>query len=139
MATSGVINGTDLRIYVGGTPIGYATSCTLDLSAETRDTIHKDATGNGWAESAVGQLSGSVSFEGFVNEDSSNVKPDALFTYFKDKTLVGCAFKTATSGDTRYDFSGYVTSLSQTGPVEENSTFSGSITISGAVTTTTVT
>lgn len=139
MASTGVINGTDLRIYIGGEAVGYATSCTLDMSADTRDTIHKDSPGTGWAQSAIGTKSGSVSFDGFINEDSASAKVSDLFTYFDDETLIGCAFKTATSGDTRYDFSGYITSLSQTGPVEENSTFSGSITISGAITKTTVT
>ncbi len=139
MASTGVILGTDLRIYVGGEAIGYATSATLSLSSETLETIHKDNAGGGWISNSIGQKSGTVNFEGFVNSDSAAQKPDELFTLFNNKTLVGCAFKTAVSGDARYDFSGYITSLEQTAAVNENSTFSGTITISGAVTSTTVT
>ncbi len=139
MASTGVINGTDLRLYAAGKAIGYATSCTLDLSAETLETLHKDSPGGGWAEVTIGNKSGSVSFEGFVNEDSTAQKPVNLFALFDGETLIGCAFKTAISGDTRYDFSGYITALSETAAVEENATFSGTLTISGAVTTTTVT
>ena len=139
MATTGVVNGTDLRIYVGGLAIGYATSCTMDLAAELIETIHKDNPGTGWGESTVGQKSGTVSFEGFYNEDSSNQKPSNLFTFFDNETVLGCSFKTGTSGDTRYDFSALITSLSFTGPVEDNSTLSCTLTITGAPTKTTVT
>ncbi len=139
MASTGVINGTDLRVYVGGLAIGYATSCTLDFSVETKETIHKDSPGTGWTEVTTGSKSGTCTFEGFYNEDSSANKPSGLFALMDAETLVGCAFKTGTSGDTRYDFSGYITAVSFTGPVEENSTFSGTITLSGAPSTTTVT
>ena len=139
MATAAVVSGTDLRVYVAGLPIGYATSCTLDMSADTIETVHKDNPGGGWAEATIGQKSGTVSFEGFYNEDSTNLKPDALFNLFNAETVIGCSFKTATSGDTRYDFSALITQISYTGPVEDNSTISVSMTITGAVTITTVT
>jgi len=142
MATSGVINGTNFRMYVGGLPVGYATSATMDLSAETLEAIHKDAAGNGWAANTVGQLSGTCSVEGFLNVDASSQytanAPSALFTLMSNKTLTGCVFKGA-SGDTKYTFSAYVTSYSLTTPVEDNSTYSVTLTISGAVTQTTVT
>lgn len=139
MATTGVVNGTDLRIYVAGKAIGYATSCTFDMTAETLETIHKDSPGTGWSESTIGNKSGSVSFEGFYNEDSTNQKPSDLFSYFDGETVLGCAFKAAGSGDTRYDFSAIITALSFTGPVEDNSTLSCTLTLTGAPTTTTVT
>ena len=139
MATTGVINGTDLRVYVNGETVGYSTSCSMSLSAETLSTIHKDSPGTGWVSNTIGQKSGTITFESFVNEDSATQTPGDIFTLFSNETLCGIAFKTATSGDTRYDCSGYITSFEQTAPVEENSTFSGTITISGAVTKTTVT
>lgn len=139
MATSGIVSGTDLRLYVGGLSIGYATTCTASFSMEVINTIHKDSPGSGWQTNTGGQKSGTVSFEGFVNEDSSGKKPIDLFTLLDDKTEVGCAFKTGTSGDTRLDFSALVTSVEITAPVEENSTFSGTLTVTGAVTNTTVT
>lgn len=139
MPSVSTINGTNLRFYAGGLPVGYSTTCTLDMQAETISVIHKDSPGGGWAESDIGQKSATVSFEGFINEDSSYLKYGDLFTHFDNETLLGCAFKTTTSGDTRFDFSARLTSLSFTGTVEENSTFSGTATVSGAITKTTVT
>lgn len=139
---AGVVNGTDLRIYDGGVPLGYATSCTLDMTAETRETLHKDGVSS-WAESEVGQLSASLSFEGFFSEDTTinavTVKSvEDIFTKFAAKTAISWTFTTDVTGEVVYSGSGSLTSLSYNAGVEENSTYSGSITVSGAVTQGTV-
>ena len=130
-------------MYVASLPIGYATSATIDITAETREAIHKDAAGNGWANVTIGQLSGTCSVEGFLNEDAGSQytanAPDDLFTLMSNKTLVGCVFKGGASGDTKYTFNAYVTSFSATTPVEDNSTYSITLTVSGQVAQTTVT
>lgn len=138
----GVINGTNLRIYDGGVPLGYATSCSLDLSAETRETISKDSVAS-WSESEVGTLSGSLSFDGFFSEDTTinavTVKSiEDIFTKFAAKTAISWSFTTDVLGTVIYSGSGNITSLNFSAPVEENSTYSGTITVSGAVTQGTV-
>lgn len=138
MPSTGVINGTNLRIKIGTDPLAYATSCALDLSAETLESVSKDSVAS-WSSSTVGQLSGSLSFEGFYTEDATissddRENPNTLFDAFAAKTLISWEFSTATSGDTKYTGSGYITALNFTGPVEENATYSGTITVSGAVT-----
>lgn len=134
----GVISGTNLRIYNGTDPYGYATSCTLDMSAEVRETLSKDSVSS-WAENEVGQLSATLSFEGFFSEDttinSTNVENVSdLFGDFSGKTAVSWRFTTDATGEAVWSGSGYITSLSFTGNVEENATYSGTITVSGAIT-----
>jgi len=134
----GVVNGTNLRIYDGTEPLGYATSCTLDMSAETRETLSKDGV-TSWAESEVGALSASLSFEGFFSEDVTinavTVKSvEDIFTKFAAKTAISWRFTTDVSTEVVYSGSGSITALNFSGAVEENSTYSGTITVSGAVT-----
>jgi hypothetical protein len=82
----GVIKGTNFRIYDATVPLGYATSCSLSMSAETTETISKDSVAS-WAESEVDTKSATLSFEGFASEDVSinavTVKSiEDLFTKF---------------------------------------------------------
>lgn len=138
-----VVNGTNLRIYDSDVPLGYATSCTLDMSAETRETVSKDSVSS-WAENEVGQLSATLSFEGFYSSDTTinatTVKNvNDLYDKFEAKTAISWSFQSAASGEFIYSGSGYITSLSFNAPVEENATYSGTITVSGAVTNTTIT
>jgi TP901-1 family phage major tail protein len=133
-----VVNGTNLRIYDGAVPLGYATSCTLDMSSETRETLSKDSVSS-WAEFEVGQLSATLSFEGFFSEDttinSNTVKSIRdIFTKFSAKTAISWRFTTDTATEVQYSGSGYITALNYSAPVEENATYSGTITVNGAVT-----
>ncbi len=139
MPSTGVINGTNLRVYVGTDAIAYATNCTLSLSAELRETIHKDNPGAGWRGIEVGRKSGTVTVEALYAEDGSTETPFDLFTAFDDKTELTMMLSTEVSGDTRWSFSAYCTALEVNGPVEENSSYSATFEINGAVTTETVT
>lgn len=137
MASTGVINGTNLRLYIGSTPIAYATSCTLSFSRELRETIHKDNPGSGWAESEPGQKSGTLTVEALYNEDgtSNNYEtPRTLFDALDGGTELSCTVETGTSGDNIYTFSAFCTEYEVTAAVEENATYSASFTITGAVT-----
>lgn len=136
---AGVVNGTNLRLSVGGNPIAYATSCTLDYSAETRETVSKDSPGNGWKEVEPGQLSATLSIESLYTEDTTvnsatreNTKD--LFDAFAGKTQVAWEFTTGVTGETTYSGNGYFTSGSITGAAEENATASHTIAVDGAVT-----
>ena len=41
MATTGIINGTLMRLYKDSTAIGYATSCQMNISAAMREILKK--------------------------------------------------------------------------------------------------
>ncbi len=139
---AGITSGTDLRISVATNPLAYATSCSLSMSAETRESVSKDSTSS-WQDSTVGQLSASLSFEGFFTIDdtiNSNNREDfeGLFDNFSGKTQIAWTFSTGTTGDVEYSGNGYITSLDSSAPVEENATYSGTITVTGAVSKATI-
>jgi len=135
MATSGIVNGTDLRIYMGGVAIGHATTCSLDLTRETRETLTKDAPGGGWATAEVGRKSATLSTDGMFSYDTSNKKFSDLFTAFDNGTLLLLRFTTDENGDTYWQGSGYITSLNLSAPVEDNTTYSATFTVNGAIVT----
>jgi len=135
MASAGVINGTDLRLYLDGDPIGHATSCTLSLSRETRETVDKDNVG-GYASSEGGKRSYTISFENFLSEDVSlNAATVAgladLVALFAGDSFAW-RFSTDVTGDRDFSGTAFLTDLSMTSPVEENSTVSGTLTGTGA-------
>ena len=135
MATSGIVNGTDLRIYMGGVAIGHATTCSLDMTRETRETLTKDAPGGGWATAEVGRKSATLSTDGMFSYDTTNKKFSDLFTAFDNGTLLLLRFTTDENGDTYWQGSGYITSLNLSAPVEDNTTYSATFTVNGAIVT----
>lgn len=129
--TAGVINGTDLRIFIGGNAIAYATNCTFDSSVEIRQTIHKDNPGSGWAEGEPGAKSATLSTDVLMNEDGANNDPYDLFAILSAGTQVAWYFSTETAGNRRLYGNGYITSFSIASPVEENASYSVTITVDG--------
>lgn len=135
MATTGIINGTLLRIYKGGTAIGGATSCTFSLSMEVREVLTKDSPGSGWVENYPGRKSGTLSTDALMSYDTANVSFPDLFTDFDNRTPLVLRFTTNVSGDTYWEGTGYLTSLEANTPVEDNSSFTAEFTVSGAIST----
>lgn len=132
--TAGVINGTDLRLYVGDTTpitVAYATNCTFDATMETRQTIHKDNPGTGWQEFAAGSKSATLSTDVLMNEDSATNDPYDLFALLSAGTQVSWYFSTEVAGNRRLYGEGLITSFSIAAPVEENATYSVTITVTG--------
>lgn len=137
MATSGIINGTLLRIYKGGTAIAYATNCTLSITRELRETLTKDSPGTGWRTVTVGQKSATMTTESLYSDagdSSTNIQPGDLFTDLDNGTPLIMRFTTDVAGDTYYETTGYCTNIEMNAPVEENSTFSATFELSGALT-----
>lgn len=138
MPTTGVINGTLMRITLGGDKTIYPTECSMSLSVETRETISKDSVAS-WSTSEAGTKSGTISFAGFYSEDTTvsaearNSAPD-IYALFEAGAAVSWELTTGVTGDTKYSGSGIITSFESSWPVDENSTYSGTITITGAVT-----
>jgi len=133
MATQGIVNGTNLRFYMETNKIGEATSCTLNLTRETRDTLTKDTTGS-WSSFAPGRKSGTCDIEGLISFSTSNTRVDAIYTAFENGTSTTMRFTTDVAGDIYYECEVIFTSLTLTGAVEENATYSATATIIGAVT-----
>jgi len=133
---STVFNGTNLLIKVaddGSSPatIGHATSCTISFTNEMSTTTTKDSAG--FAEIIPGVRSAEISFDGLVDYTDANGGKEIAH---KLLTRQKCdfSFGTAATGDTVYTGEGYVSAAEITGAMEEATTFSGTITVTGAIT-----
>lgn len=134
MPSTSIMNSTDVVIQISedsGTSydiIGRATSASLSVSMETRDTTTKDSAG--WQENLEGLKSWSLSGDGLVTYSISGEydTPDDLFTLLSNRTLVKVKFGSATSGEIDYTGDAYLVSYEQEAGVEENVTYSFSFT-----------
>lgn len=140
MPATSIMNSTDVVIQISedsGTTydiIGRATSASLSVSMEVRDTTTKDSSG--WQENLEGLKSWSLSGDGLVTYSISGDydTPDDLFTLLSNRTLVKVKFGSATSGEIDYTGDAYLTSYEQEAGVEENVSFSFSFQGTGTLT-----
>lgn len=140
MAATSIMNSTDVVIQISeddGTSydiIGRATSASLSVSMETRDTTNKDSAG--WQQNLEGLKSWSLSGDGLVTYSISGDfdTPDDLFTLLSNRTLVKVKFGSATSGEIDYTGDAYLVSYEQEAGVEENVTYSFGFTGTGVLT-----
>lgn len=131
MATTGVFNGTNLILKIEGTTVGHTTSCSMSLSMDTPEATTKDSAG--FSEYIAGVKGGEISFEGLVAyDDSSNAIEMADFLLAR--TQLTCVFGTAETGDEIYTAEGFLTSVEMSAEMEAAVTYSGSITLTGAIT-----
>lgn len=143
MATTGIVNGTDLfvglDVAAGGAgttfvAITHATSANINFSMETREATTKDSAG--FTEVLEGLRSVSIDAEGMTALDAA-LGYEELYALWNNRTLFNLEFGTAESGDTVYQIKGYMTSLAVSSGVEDSSTFSCSFECTGTVTTAT--
>lgn len=148
-----VIKGRDLMLFVGGKSIGFATSHTLSISADTKETSSKDSGGK-WQTSEVGVLSWTASSENLCADKAEGVGYDELFAMMIARKPVTGVFAlegnstdlaenkldaVKTGGWTPKAKDGYtgqmlITSLEKNAPNGENATFTVQFTGVGALT-----
>ena len=143
MATNGVINGTKFGVYAAGTKIAYATSASISMNHNLRDTSTKDSSG--WRDQLEAQRDWEVSVEGmliFVDGSGgaiAGITMNELYsTYIATRTEFTLMFSTEESGDIKWSGQAFLTSLSADTPNEDSSTWSGSFSGTGALTQATV-
>lgn len=134
----GRISGTDLRVYMNGKPIGYATSCTFSGATEMTSVIHKDSSGN-TEEVDPSTVSWSVSTTGFVSEDevvnSATVTDRVdMMTAWRTRAAVTLYWRTATTGDRYFTGSAYIDSYEETAEVNQTATYTINFKGNGAIT-----
>lgn len=139
MATTGVFNGSNLLVKVigdGGTlaTIGHTTSCSMSLSHDLPEATTKDS--NGYSEFISGVRGGTISFEGLVAYDDS-ANAEEIIGYVTGRNKVDWSFGTAASGDTVYEGEGFISSIEVSAEMESPVSFSGEITITGAISSST--
>jgi predicted secreted protein len=140
-----IFNGTDLVLKVQAAAgsadefvILHSTSCTLDVAMDTIDISTKDSSGN--REIIGGQKSFTLSADGLMDFTSkaTTTDPDEIFTNLTNRTSVTFTFALDTAAGYKYTGSGFITSLSISGGVEDAPTFSVSIDGTGSLTQTAV-
>ena len=137
-----VIKGGDLMLFVNGKSIGFATSHTLSISAETKETTSKDSGGK-WQSSEAGVLSWNASSENLVGDKVEGVGYDELFDMMIARKPITGVFalegnsanladgkldKVKTGGWTPKASDGYtgemlITNIEKNAAVNENATF----------------
>jgi len=132
MATTGIINGTDLFVSVGGTKVTHSTSCSISFSMETREASTKDSAG--YKEVLEGQRSWTIDTEGMTALDAA-YGFEELFAAWVARTALTVKFSTADATDQFYQGTAYITSLSADAGTEDSSTFSVSFEGTGSITT----
>jgi predicted secreted protein len=140
----GVLNASNLIIYTGDTsgnttPIAAATECSIDISEAPRDVTNKFSYG--WRDLAEGLRQFTLSGSHLFLESATNGEAE-LWDHINERTPIYFRFSvqdgniTSTdevNGNTRYRGMGRITSLSKTGGVEDNVTFSFTIEGSGTL------
>ena len=122
MATTSVFNGTNLLLKIETVTLGHTTSCSMTLSNDLPEATTKDSSG--FQEVIAGVISGEISFEGLVDYSDSSTA----------RTQITCVFGTAETGDSVYTAEGFLSSLEQSAEMESPVSYSGSITLTGAIT-----
>lgn len=130
MPTTGIINGTDLLVYVGTTAIASATSHTLNIGNDMRDTSNKSSAG--WKEQLAGQRNWTIDGEGLFSFDAAYGFTQ-LFTLMTNRTKVTVKFA-GPSGDKKWSGDAFLSSLSASAPNEDNTTYSFTFEGTGALT-----
>jgi hypothetical protein len=140
MATAGIFNGTDLKVYIVDTtdkPIAHATSCEISFTHSPRECTTKDSGGD--TDRLPGKRDCTISVEALYAEDVANATKRGiieLFTALKNGTALSLKFSTKASGDKIYAVTGYLTDLSINAGTEENASYSATFAGSGAFTIT---
>ena len=86
------IKGGDMMLFIDGKSIAYATSHSLEITAETADTSNKDEGGGDWSSQEITILSWSASSENLYSEDGEGDNYKDLFDLMVAKTPVDAVF-----------------------------------------------
>lgn len=124
-----LVNGTDLRIFVGGTngvggkKIAYETSCDIELTTSIIETSSKDS--GEWETSIPGRkswgLSATIMLD-YADTPTTVYTYDELLTAWLNQTVLDVSFKTSASGDTVLFGKAFVESAPVKGGDQEIST-----------------
>tara|TARA_E500000318_G_C3546844_1_gene207085 strand:+ start:141 stop:545 length:405 start_codon:yes stop_codon:yes gene_type:complete len=107
--------------------VAHATSASLSVNMDLRDSTTKSSLG--WQENLGGLKSWEMSGDAFVDIDSpTGADIESLFTVFEARQSIQCTF--GKSG-MLYDGTALITSISIDAGVEENATYSISLTGTG--------
>ena len=126
-----VQNATAVTLSVDSEVMAHATSASFSISRDLRDSTTKASLG--FSESLAGLMSWEMSGDAFIDIAATTASMADCFTILAAGAAVTVVFTVGTSGDT-YTGQAFVTSISADAGVEENATFSLSLTGTAALT-----
>ena len=124
MATSGIINGTSMAVYVNEVKVAVLTGNNLDFSWPTRETANKDS--GSWMTRIPTRGTWSVSGTAFFQFVASGGYL-TLFTAMTAKSKIAVEISDNTSTDHYLHGFGYLTALSADFPDDESSSYNFTI------------
>ena len=138
-----ILNATDVVISINNTAstahgsvvdkLLFGTSASLSVSRDLRDSTNKSSAG--WSESLAGLKSWELSGDGFVEFASTTANTKNVKELYTQMVAANPEVTVKFSdGTTYYVGNAFITSLSVDAGVEENATYSVSLTGSGALT-----
>jgi len=130
MATTGIVQGDVMGVYIGGTLIAATLVNNFDLGLDLRDANNAD-TGDSKSK-LPGRYGGSVSGRSHFEFDAAYGYSD-LFAVLIGRSQVAVVFSSEVIGDKEYSFNGYITQLKATFPDHENSEYDWAVEIDGDV------
>lgn len=129
MATTGVVNGALMGVYLGTTLVALGTGCKLSIKHKPRETSNKDA--GAYATKLEGQLEWSISGSGYFDFGTGGAQ--ALITGILARTLFTVMIKSSVTGDKSYSGSAWLNSFEADFPDQESSTYSFSFESTGGL------
>lgn len=134
--TVGILNGTAIKIFIGGTAITGITSNSLALAVNMRDATTKDSGGK--EDVLPGLSTATMSVDFLVAEDAA-FPYNNLFDEYINKTKLTFKYSNEVVGDTRYKGSAFLESLDRDDPLEDNVSASATLHVTGGVSKETIT
>ncbi len=135
MPSSGGMNGSAILLKIETTTVAKLVSQSINFTRAEIDVSSKDS--GGWKEVIYGQGSGSIDFEG-VFDEAGTWGFDEAYAALVAKTVLTARVATTITGDKYYEAECILTSLSQSAPMEDKVSFTGTLTFTGAPSTGTV-
>lgn len=128
-----VINGHNLRLYIGGVAVAKAKECSMTLNTEMREIAHKDTAGSsgGFKEVSPAQKSGQMTTNALYAEGESF---ETLFSAWDAGTAIVLKFTDNVDGHMATTATGFITSLEMNATDNENVNYSVNFDLSGAIT-----
>ena len=131
MATTGIVSGNLMQLYLNGNPIGCTTTAAFSFSRAVTEAICKD--NNGARQISPGGLSGTFTTSGLWKFDAAYGVED-ISTLFLAGTSLTVRWTTNVAGDFYFQADCYCTELSGAAAVNDNVTFDATFTIDGDIT-----
>lgn len=131
MATTGIVEGNSLLLFINGEPIVCTTEASFDFSREIVEATCKD--NNGARQIKLGGTSGTFGVSGLWKFDGAYQVED-LMEAFLNGTLLTARWSTDETGDFYLEADVYITNISGASPVNDNVTFDATFEITGPIT-----